>query len=165
MNLLIEPLTRSHDRKGFDCSDDAVNIFLREKAMQDQDLELSRTTVLVQSDSNPKRIIGYFTLAFTEIPQEQIPNDRPRIKRTIPVILLGQIGVDLAFQGRGFGDRLLIEAQSRVFNLSEKIGIRAMVLDSRTETLARWYESRSFFRAPGSLRLIKNINDIRELFR
>jgi len=165
MNLRIEPLTRSHDRKAFDCSDEAVNLFLHAKAMQDHDLELSRTNVLVQSDLNPKRIIGYYTLAFTEIPQEQIPGDRPKIKRNIPVILLGQIGVDSAFQGRGFGDRLLIEAQFKVFEISEKVGIRAMVLDSRTEDLARWYESRNFFRAPDSLRLIKHINDIRELFR
>ena len=132
--------------------------------MQDQDRELSRTKVLVQSDSDPKRIIGYYTLAFTEIPQELIPDDRPKIKRNIPVILLGQIGIDVVFQGRGFGDRLLLEAQWMVFEISKNVGLRAMVLDSRTEDLAIWYEKRNFFRASGTMHMIKHINEIRQLF-
>ncbi len=164
MNLRIEPLTRLHHRKGFSCLDEAIDLFLREKAMQDQERELSRTNVLVQTDLEPKRIIGYYTLAFTEIAQEQIPSDRPKIKRNIPVILLGQIGIDSEFQSKGYGNRMLTEAQSRVFEVSIRVGVRAMVLDARSENLAQWYEKRGFFRAPGSMRMIKHINAIRALF-
>ncbi len=45
--MLIEPLTREHDRKAFDCGDEEVNRFLREKALQDQERDLSRTMVLI----------------------------------------------------------------------------------------------------------------------
>jgi len=47
------------------------------------------------------------TLVMTQVRREEIPHDRPRIKRGIPVILLGQLGIDIKFQGQGLGDLLL----------------------------------------------------------
>jgi hypothetical protein len=97
--LLIEPLTREHNRKSFDYGDEDVTSFLREKAMQDHERDLSRTMVLIDPKESPKRIIGYHTLVMTQVKQEEIPNDRPPITRGIPVILLGQLGVDGKYQG------------------------------------------------------------------
>ena len=162
--MLIEPLTREHNRKGFDCGKDGqeVTLFLREKAMQDQERDLSRTMVLVDSDS-PRTIIGYHTLLMQQVKQEEIPNDRPRITRGIPVILLGQLGVYVNFQGQGLGDLLLMDAQARTDEISRKIGVRALMLNARTERLAQWYEKHDFVRFPNSLRMFKKIEEIRML--
>lgn len=43
-----------------------------------------------------------------QVKQEEIPGDRPRIKRAIPVVLLGQLGVDREFHGRGYGELMLM---------------------------------------------------------
>ena len=51
--------------------------------------------------------------------QEEIPDDRPRIKRGIPVILLRQLGVSHEFQG-GLGETLLMDAQARVDEISRR---------------------------------------------
>lgn len=161
--LLIEPLTRQHNRKLFDCGDEEVTGFLREKALQDQERDLSRTMVLVDSPDSPQRIVGYHTLVMSQIRQEEIPDDKPKITRGIPVILLGQIGIDVNFQGRGFGDLLLTDAQARVDEISNKVGIRALMLDARNERLAEWYESRDFVRFPNSLRMFKSIQAVRRL--
>lgn len=161
--MLIEPLTREHNRKIFDCSDDEVTRFLREKALQDQERDLSRTMVLVDELNSPKQIIGYHTLIMTQVRQEEIPNDRPKITRGIPVILLGQLGIDQTFQGKGFGDLLLMDAQSRTDEVSNKIGIRAMMLDARNERLAQWYEKHNFVRFPSVLRMFKSIQAIRQM--
>ncbi|HCA59743.1 MAG TPA: hypothetical protein DEP46_17375 [Blastocatellia bacterium] len=161
MNLRIEPLTRIHNRKAFSCSDETVDQFLRQKAMQDQELDLSRTMVLTNTAHDPTGIIGYHTLAITQIPQEQIPNDRPKIKRGIPVILLGQLGIDSEYQGMGYGERMLTDAQSRVCDIAAKVGVRAMILDARTERLASWYESHGFIRLAGSMRMVKRIETIK----
>lgn len=160
--MLIEPLTRAHDRKSFDCGDREVTSFLREKAMQDHERDLSRTMVLIDPEA-PKRIVGYHTLLMQQVKQEEIPDDRPRITRGIPAILLGQLGVDAAFQGRGLGDVLLMDAQARTFEISQKIGIRALMLDARTERLAEWYGKHDFVRFPTSLRMFKKIEAIRVL--
>ena len=161
--MLIEPLTREHNRKLYDCGEAEVTRFLREKALQDQERDLSRTMVLVNDLAASARIIGYHTLVMSQVRQEEIPQDKPLIKRAIPVILLGQIGVDGAFQGQGYGDLLLTDAQARVDEISNKIGIRAFMLDARSERLAQWYESRDFTRFPKSLRMFKSIQAIRQL--
>ena len=161
--MLIEPLTRAHQRKLFACGDEEVTRFLREKAWQDQERDLSRTLVLVDEKTNAQRIVGYHTLMMTQVRQEEIPHDKPLIKRAIPVILLGQIGIELSFQGQGWGDLLLTDAQAKVDQISTKIGIRALMLDARNERLAQWYESRDFVRFPQSLRMFKSIQAIRQL--
>ncbi len=161
--LLIEPLSREHNRKIFDCGDEGVTQFLREKALQDQERDLSRTMVLVDAPENSLRIAGYHTLIMSQVRQDEIPDDKPKITRGIPVILLGQIGVDTNFQGRGLGDLLLTDAQARVDEISQKVGIRALMLDARNERLASWYKSRDFVRFPNSLRMFKSIKAIRRL--
>lgn len=161
--MLIEPLTRGHDRKAFDCGDETVNQFLREKAMQDQDRDLSRTMVLVDPVEATGRVVGYHTLILMQVRQEEIPDDRPRITRGIPVILLGQIGIDRRFQGRGLGDLMLIDVQSRVKEIAQKVGVRALMLDARTEQLATWYQDHDFVRFPGNLRMFKSLQAIRAL--
>ena len=161
--MLIEPLTRAHQRKLFACGDEEVTRFLREKAWQDQERDLSRTLVLVDEKTNAQRIVGYHTLVMTQVRQEEIPHNKPLIKRAIPVILLGQIGIELSFQGQGWGDLLLTDAQAKVDQISTKIGLRALMLDARNERLAQWYESRDFVRFPQSLRMFKSIQAIRQL--
>jgi GNAT superfamily N-acetyltransferase len=161
--LLIEPLTREHNRKSFDCGDEDVTRFLREKAMQDHERDLSRTMVLIEPEESHKRIIGYHTLVMTQVKQEEIPNDRPRITRGIPVILLGQLGVDNKYKGQGLGDILLMDVQARTDEISRKVGIRALMLDARNERLAEWYGKHDFIRFQGSLRMFKRIEAIRSL--
>ncbi len=160
MSLQIVPLTRSHDRSGFSCSDEEVDIFLKHKAMQDQVLDLSRTYVLI-ANSNPAAIVGYYTITPIHISQEIISGDKPKIKREIPAILLGQIAIDAKYQGHGFGGLLLMNAQAKVSRASDLVGLRAMVLDARNEKLAAWYERHGFLRIDLGLRMTKRIEVIR----
>ena len=119
--------------------------------------------VLVDEGIDPARVLGYHTLLMMQVRQEEIPGDKPKIKRGIPVILLGQLGVDTSFQGMGYGELLLMDAQARVHEISKRAGVRAMMLDARTERLASWYEAHRFVRFPGELRMFKSIRDIRRL--
>ena len=162
--IISSHLDRSYDRASFDCGDETVTRFLRQSALQDHERDLSRTTVFFNEDEQ-HRIIGYHTLLTSHVEQEDIPNDRPRIKREIPVILLGQLGVDIRFQGQGIGDMLLIDAQERIAEISEKVGVRSLALDARNEELAAWYERREFVRYAGALRMFKSIDVIRRIFQ
>ena len=159
----IVPLSREHDRRKFDCGDKAINAFLREAALQDQEKRLSRTCILVDEEREPKRIIGFHTLLMTVVDQEAIPDDRPLIRRKIPVILLGQLGVDTEFQGRRYGELLLTDVELRVAEVAKTVGVRCLMLDARSERLAAWYEQHDFERFPESLRMFKGIQSIRQL--
>jgi GNAT superfamily N-acetyltransferase len=161
--LIIEPISKRHNRKAFDCADEEVTRFLREQALQDHDKNLSRTMVMVDDEVDPNIIIGYHTLLMVQIRQKELPPDSPRIKRDISVILLGQLGVDRAFQGKGYGEYLLMDAQARVSDISKRTSVRGMVLDARNERLAGWYEKHDFVRFPGRLRMYKSIELIHKL--
>jgi len=161
--LLIEPVSRDNNRNAFDCGDEQVNRFLREQALQDHERNLSRTMVLINEGGDSARIIGYHTLVMAHVKQEEIPGDRPKIKRGIPVILLGQLGIDKEFQRRRYGELLLMDAQARVDEVSRRTGVRAMMLDARNDRLAQWYEEHDFIRFPGQLRMFKSIAAIRAL--
>lgn len=119
--------------------------------------------MVLVDDGAPTRIIGYHTLVMTYVKQEEIPGDRPTIKRGIPVILVGQFGIDKEFQRQGYGDLLLMDAQGRVHEISMRTGVRAMMLDARNEMLARWYQEHDFVRFPHQLRMFKSIAAIRTL--
>jgi GNAT superfamily N-acetyltransferase len=95
--------------------------------------------------------------------RKRFPGTGPSLKRDIPVILLGQLGVDKELQGRGYGEMLLMDAQARVDEVSRRAGVRAMMLDARNESLAKWYESHDFVRFPGQFRMFKTIASIRAL--
>ena len=56
-----------------------------------------------------------------------------------------------------------MDVQARVDEIAQKIGILALMLDARNKRLAVWYEKHDFVRFPGSLRMFKSINAIRQL--
>ena len=85
--MIIEPLSRLHNRIRFDCGVAELTRFLREQALQDQEKDLSRTMVLVDETVDPARVIGYHTLLLMQVKQEEIPKDKPKIKRSIPVAI------------------------------------------------------------------------------
>lgn len=71
-----------------------------EQALQDHEKDMSRTMVLID-EVNAARIIGFHTLAMRQVKQEEIPGDRPKIKRGIPAVLLGQLAVTRLFRDAG----------------------------------------------------------------
>jgi len=165
MNLNIVTLTKDHDRNDFYCSDEEVDLFLKHKALQDQKLDLSRTYVLTDLDANPDSIIGYYTITPILVKQEVILNDKPKIKREMPTLLLGQLGVDSRFQRKGFGEMLLLNAESKALTASDLVGLRAIILDARNEGLVRWYSGYGYLRVGEALRMAKIIEVIRNEYR
>jgi hypothetical protein len=161
--LIIEPISVQHERRFFDCGDPDVTRFLREQALQDHNKNLSRTMVLLDNEVSLTCMIGYHTLLFTHVSQSEIPQDKPKITRGIPVVLLGQLGVDAQYKRKDYGEILLMDVQARVHEISLKIGVRAMILDARNERLVKWYDSYDFIRHPGSLRMSKKIEAIWKL--
>ena len=118
---------------------------------------------MVDDDADPSRIIGYHTLVMLHVTQDDLPPDKLKIKRSIPAILLGQLGVDQEFQKRGYGEYLLMDAQAKVDQIAQKTGVRGMVLDARNEELVKWNKEHDFARKEGGLRMFKSIGLIRKL--
>lgn len=148
-HLISEPLGAVHDRAAFTCGTEALDTYLRKLAGQDQRRNISR--VFVITGDEPDIIAGYYTLSnfsidLTEIPDEQVRR-LPRHPE-IPAALIGRLAVSTAFQGRGLGQDLLMDALVQIIDKSNSIGIYAIVVDAINDKAAAFYEKYGFMRFP-----------------
>lgn len=109
----IEPLA-NHDRTAFSCGEPSVDEWFHERAGQTSRKGLAAVHVMVEQATG--EMVGFYTLSnftvvTTELPahvRRGMPNNIP-----LPAHLIGQLGVDQRFQGRGFGEVLLFDALRR----------------------------------------------------
>lgn len=98
---VIELLERFHDRDAFDCSNEALNQFLRQTARQHTQKGISRTFVLVDTEQ-PKTILGFFTLSLCEVRAEKLP---PKLAKkypsNVPGVRLARLAIAKEWQRQG----------------------------------------------------------------
>lgn len=144
MSWIIEPLNASFDRSQFDCGDEVLNRFIRQFARQQQDKHLGQTRVIVAEGTT--RIMGFYTLSAGSIGFESLDEAmRRRLpKYPVPVARLGRQAVDKSVQGKGLGQKLLAHAFFSVAEISDKIGIAALVVDAKHEKASAFYQKLGF---------------------
>jgi len=141
--LRIEPLDR-HQRSRFDCGEDALNIFLRTLARQQQAKGISKTFVLVDS-VKPKTIIGFFSLAACEVMSENLPATwAKKYPSKAPGAKLARLAVDRKYQGKGYGQLLMIEAMQKALLVAEQIGMIGFFVDAKDHAARTYYAQFGF---------------------
>jgi len=140
----IEWLARDHLREGFDCGKPSLNEFVRALVSQYEKRGLGRTYVAVQEGD--RRVRGYYTLASGAIDAESLPAKQAKKlpRHAVPVVLLARLAVDRSVHGRGLGGVLLRDALKRSNDLSEKLGIHAVVVDALDAEAKAFYERFGF---------------------
>ena len=68
--MKIQALTGNHDRSGFDCGVDALNLWLRQTALQHQAKGISRTFVALPS--NTGEVAEYLSAGYEDIGEASI---------------------------------------------------------------------------------------------
>ena len=90
-------------------------------------------------------VAGIYTLSAYTVNREEASGWLSRnAPEKIPVILLGILGVDKRFQGRGLGRDLLRDAARRAVTVAGEIGARALVVEPASTEVARFYEALGF---------------------
>lgn len=151
----FELLTKSHDRQKFDSGNLAINQYLQKMANQHDKKGISKTHILT---NNHKNIVGFYTLSNTSFDNREhwvknYPNQ-------IPAVLIGRMGVDLAFQGQSLSKKLLLSALKNVKKLSHTSGIAFAVIEAKDKKLAEYYQRIGFFRINDSLTLLYDMRNI-----
>lgn len=97
---------------------------------------------------------GYYTLTSGEIhtPIKGYP-------KTIPVIIIGRIGINKPYQGKGLSQDLIRNAIRQVKAISQMAGVAFAVIDAKTDELARYYQKLGFVPLVGN-RLLYPIHQI-----
>jgi len=135
---------------------ESLDTYLRHHAGQDMRRKASAVFVLFPID-DPQRILGYFTLCATALPQGHVPEEARKLAPRYPLVsatLIGRLAVSGEVQGQGLGSVLLAHALRRAYESADTVGSCMVVVDAIDESAASFYAAHGFARLPESLRLI-----------
>ena len=161
----IELLAKSHDRDGFDCGSEPLNLFLKQTARQHAERGISRTFVLVDEDASvQKPIVGFFSLNLCQIKSESLsPAEARKLPREVSGIRLGRLAVAKACQRQGIGKILLAAAMEKFLEIFNTAGGIGLFVDAKDEEAKRYYEQFGFVALPSDeLELFLPVKTIQE---
>lgn len=131
-----EPLGPRHDISQFSSGVPALDTWLQSKARLNEAKGGARTYVACDGD----RVAGFYSLAASAVEKRRLSSRASRnMPEPVPVILLGQLAVDSAYQGRRVGSDLLVDAARRARTAAEIIGARAIVVQAIDEQAKTFY--------------------------
>ncbi len=132
MPYLTVSLTREHDRGGFDCGVEALNVYLKQYARQDRDRNLAQ--VYVHCAPDVAQVIAFYTLHAFAVRRTDLPEPAARRlgrQDLVPAVLIGRLAVDLRHRGQGLGGHLLIDALRRARDASLVAAAAVVVVDAK----------------------------------
>jgi len=144
----VEPLGSRHDRENFSCGAEALDRYLQRQASQDV---RRRVAVVFVATADGRTIAGYYTLSQYSVELDQLPPETakrlPKYPR-VPATLLGRLAISTAFQGRGLGRFLLMDALCRSLEASRTIASAAVFIHAKDEAAAAFYRKYGFLGLP-----------------
>jgi GNAT superfamily N-acetyltransferase len=157
--IKLEPLAGHHNRNAFDCGIAALNIWLRQTALQHQAKGISRTFVALPLDTPEVQqyqglgyddvmsgsILGFYALASAYVIFEDLPAEfAKRYPRQVPVTRLGRLAIRSDMQGQGLGRLLLMDAVNRAHSAALAVGSAGIFVDAKDLGSAKFYQSFGF---------------------
>ena len=161
----IELLAKAHDREGFDCGSEALNLFLKQTARQHAERGISRTFVLVDEDAAaPKPILGFFSLNICQIKSESLtPGEARKLPRDVSGVRLGRLAVAKERQRQGIGRALLVAAMGKFIEIFNTEGGIGLFVDAKDQDAKCYYEQFGFVPMPSNeLELFLPVKTIHE---
>jgi len=161
-----ERLNGQHDLSAFqNGKHPSLDDWLRDRALASEGLS-ARTYVVCEADA-PSRVIGYYAISTAMEQRVALPNAKLRrgMPEQVPLLLLGRLAVDRAFQGMGLGTELLSDALRRCLAASEIAGARGVVAHAIDVNAAGFYQRHGFLLSPlGERVMLLPIETVRALF-
>ncbi|MCX6893002.1 MAG: GNAT family N-acetyltransferase [Verrucomicrobia bacterium] len=161
----IELLAKTHDRDGFDCGSEPLNLFLKQTARQHAERGISRTFVLVdEAATPPKPIVGFFSLNICQIKAESLtPQEAKKLPRDVAGVRLGRLAVAKTYQRQGIGKTLLVAAMGKFIEIFNSAGGIGLFVDAKDQDAKRYYEQFGFVSLPSNeLELFLPVRTIHE---
>lgn len=136
-----DPLERTHDTSAFACGEPMLDQWLVRRALPNQVTGASRTFVILLDSA----VVAYYSLSANSVELEAAPGRfRRNMPDPIPVVLLGRLAVDLAWQQRGLGRAMMWDAARRVAQAADVIGIRGILVHAMNESARAFYQALGF---------------------
>ena len=142
----IVKLTKGHAIETFESGTEALDVYLRRYALSNQNAGAAQTYIAVAD----ARVVGYYSLSAASVEYAEAPQRLRKglARHPVPVMLLARLAVDRAWQGRGLGAALLLDALRRTLAAADILGIRAIMVHAKDEPARRFYEHFDFDPSP-----------------
>jgi len=128
-------ISASDNVSEFDCGNDALNHWLKRRALTNES-RFSRTYVVLEGD----RVVAFFCIATGAVQRADAPSKlRRNAPDAIPVTIIGRLAVDRQYAGKGLGKDLLSDALRRVAHLSKEIGFAAVMVHAKDSAARDFY--------------------------
>jgi GNAT superfamily N-acetyltransferase len=161
-----ERLTSDHDVAQFrNGKHPSLDDWLHERALTSEGLS-ARTYVICASNKS-KRVVGYYAISTAMEERIALPKAKLRkgMPEQIPLLLIGRLAVDEAYQGRGLGTDLLSDALRRCLAASEIAGVRGVITHAIDDAAVSFYVRHGFMASPlGERVMLMPIETILALF-
>lgn len=129
--MLVLPLSKWHDRSGFDCGDTQLNGWFSQVAKQHKEKGVSSTFVVAASEVSPE-VMGFYAINMAELINDDLPEKfRKRLPSKVPVFRLGRLATTNSHQRKGIGEFMLFDAIDRVTRIATEVGGVGLVVDAK----------------------------------
>lgn len=144
-------LAEHHELEDFNCGEASLDEWLKKRARANQTGGASRVFVCCEGN----RVAGYYALSSSSVTAAVVPGRfRRNMPDPIPVVLLGRLAIDAAWQGKGLGRSLFRDAAMRVSHAAEAIGVRGIVVHAISDDARKFYLALGFTECPGEPMLL-----------
>ena len=119
--------------------------WLKRRALKNQLSGASRTFVVCEDS----RVVAYYAIAASAVAISAASGAfRRNMPDPIPVVVLGRLAIHLSYQKHGLGRALVRDANRRISQAAEVIGVRGVVVHAISEGAKSFYQSLGFDASP-----------------
>ncbi len=155
------PISDDDDVAEFDSGEAGLDAYLRTRALVNHLRGASRCFVTCRDG----RVVGFYALASAAVERHAAPGKvRRNMPEPVPVILLSRLAIDRNEQGNGLGAQLLRDAITRCVQVSDAIGVRAILVHALNDRARAFYSHFGFEPSPSDpLHLLVTMKEARAL--
>lgn len=143
----------------------SLDDWLRERALASEGF--SARTYVICDAATPMRVVGYYAISTATEQRIALPSAKLRrgMPEQVPLLLIGRLALDQAFQGTGRGTELLADALKRCLAAAEIAGARGVLAHAIDDDAVRFYQRSGFVRSPlGERTMLLPIETVRAMF-
>ncbi len=129
--MLVLPLSKWHDRSGFDCGDAQLNGWFTQVARQHKEKGVSSTFVVAATELSAE-VLGFYAISMAELVNNDLPVLlRKRLPAKVPVFRLGRLTTSKSQQCKGVGEFMLFDAIDRITRIASEVGGVGLVVNAK----------------------------------
>jgi GNAT superfamily N-acetyltransferase len=142
-------LLPSHDCSKFSCRHEALDDWLKSKALKAEG-RTARSYVVCDEGS---LVVGYYCIATGAVARQAAPKKISRnAPDPVPVAIIGRLAVARDLEGIGIGSGMLQDAFQRILQIAQSIGCAAIVVHAIDQDAVGFYAKFNFIEFPGGTR-------------